>query len=60
MVSCYPGNGTHYKKHVDNPSGDGRLVTCLYYLNKGWDIKVSEPLLTVLQCEWSSVLHYVN
>ena len=36
MVACYPGNGTGYTRHVDNPDGDGRCVTVLYYLNQGW------------------------
>lgn len=42
MVACYPGKGTAYKEHVDNPSKDGRLVTCILYLNDDWNCNVSE------------------
>ncbi|XP_016018863.2 egl nine homolog 1 isoform X1 [Rousettus aegyptiacus] len=47
MVACYPGNGTGYVRHVDNPNGDGRCVTCIYYLNEGWDAKVSGGILRI-------------
>ena len=36
MVAFYPGEGSGYVKHIDNPDRDGRCLTVLYYLNKSW------------------------
>ena len=47
MVACYPGNETHYVRHVDNPNKDGRIITSLYYLNKGWDAKKDGGILRI-------------
>ncbi|EPY89078.1 egl nine 2-like protein [Camelus ferus] len=47
MVACYPGNRLGYMRHVDNPHGDGRCITCIYYLNQNWDVNVHGGLLPI-------------
>lgn len=38
MIACYPGSGTRYVKHVDNPVKDGRCITSIYYCNDNWKL----------------------
>ncbi|XP_001647542.2 egl nine homolog 1 isoform X2 [Nematostella vectensis] len=47
MVACYPGGGTGYKPHVDNPIRDGRCITTLYYVNPEWNARRDGGILTL-------------
>ncbi|KAH7703691.1 CRE-EGL-9 protein [Aphelenchoides avenae] len=38
MLAIYPGNGSRYVKHVDNPVRDGRCFTTVYYCNENWKL----------------------
>uniref|UniRef100_A0AC35UBZ2 Fe2OG dioxygenase domain-containing protein n=1 Tax=Rhabditophanes sp. KR3021 TaxID=114890 RepID=A0AC35UBZ2_9BILA len=40
MIAVYPGHGTKYVKHVDNPTNDGRCITAIYYCNQNWIMKL--------------------
>lgn len=48
MVACYPGNGSCYRRHIDNPNKDGRVITCILYLNKDWNVAKDGGLLRIL------------
>jgi len=48
MLACYPGQGRCYRRHVDNPNQDGRAVTAIYYINKGWNSQVQSHLCLML------------
>jgi hypoxia-inducible factor prolyl hydroxylase len=37
MASVYPGDGTHYIRHIDNNTKNGRVLTTLLYLNPMWE-----------------------
>jgi len=47
MVACYPGGGSHYVTHIDNPNRDGRCITAIYYINKNWNSKTDGGSLRI-------------
>ncbi|CAD6991293.1 unnamed protein product [Ceratitis capitata] len=55
MVACYPGSGSHYVVHVDNPNKDGRVITAIYYLNVNWDTERSGGVLRIFPEHGNSV-----
>uniref|UniRef100_A0A7N5K3C1 Prolyl 4-hydroxylase alpha subunit Fe(2+) 2OG dioxygenase domain-containing protein n=1 Tax=Ailuropoda melanoleuca TaxID=9646 RepID=A0A7N5K3C1_AILME len=55
MMVSYSGNRLGYIRHVDNPHSNGQCITCNYYLNQNWDIKVHAGLLQILPEEWPMV-----
>ena len=36
MLTIYPGHGARFANHIDNTTGDGRILTCVIYLNPVW------------------------
>lgn len=36
MLTCYPGEGSRYIRHVDNGNENGRKLTAIMYLNPDW------------------------
>nr|XP_013098663.1 unnamed protein product [Stomoxys calcitrans] len=55
MVACYPGSGSQYVMHVDNPNKDGRVITAIYYLNLNWDYRNSGGVLRIFPEQTKSV-----
>eukprot|EP00929_Paragymnodinium_shiwhaense_P056322 TRINITY_DN28190_c0_g1_i1.p1 TRINITY_DN28190_c0_g1~~TRINITY_DN28190_c0_g1_i1.p1 ORF type:complete len:170 (+),score=19.62 TRINITY_DN28190_c0_g1_i1:297-806(+) len=40
MLTVYPpGRDACFKRHLDNPEGDGRVITAMYYTNQQWSVE---------------------
>ncbi|CAG2119481.1 unnamed protein product [Medioppia subpectinata] len=60
MVACFPGNGSRFMKHADNYSGDGRCITCIYYVNKEWHYLSDGGCLRIYPTQMSQNVPYVD
>jgi len=60
MIACFPGEGAHYVKHVDNHQKDGRCITAIYYLNKDWVPETDGGALKVYSACVPGVIAEVN
>ena len=54
MFAVYPGGGSRYMQHVDNPDGNGRVLTMLYYLNPGWSAETDGGCLRLMRGDGSA------
>lgn len=49
MLALYPvSRPSRFQVHVDNPNGNGRVLTFTYYLNRGWDAQRDGGCLEIL------------
>merc|ERR1712046_413806 len=45
MASVYPpSRGACFKRHLDSPKGEGRLLTAIFYANAGWALEHGSTL----------------
>jgi len=55
QVAIFPGDAAHdarYIRHVDNEDGlNGRLLTCTFYLNEGWEVATDGGELRVFDAD---------